>query len=1139
MNRPRVFNALLFSVFFLLTPFLVAQTAGPPSSLREAPLSVERIRQSMAALKADASLDDAAKELAGSRYEDALANLEVTAGFSTRAESLKRDLEDGPNETSAIRNELENRRAGRPPKGADASTDLPADAGPEIIEARLTSERARITELARQVKAAESALSELEARPQANRERLVAATRELSEAEGGFTRWNLRSPATPQERADFAVDQTRIRLIRAELAMLEQESLSADARHDLLEARRDLVRSDLGLARERVTRLEARGSEIVSARIGEAERLITELGLQSVSDDQGIEELVRETRDLARANQGLLARIDAADAAKNQAKEELERLRRESENVRAQIEIGGLEDSFYETVLDLRRTLPTPQSVRVRLSERRKAISTARLEAFRSDRELDALPSPEGQVEEFLDLFRTKGVGEDDLARLREGLAEFVANRVKLRQDSIDSNRRLASALGEADLLVSETLAEAEELRDYLGERLVWAASAPPIGRDAFTGLRTAFLALFGPEAIREYAEAVWRIHPGKWLLAIILALLLLLPRRRLRQNLAASAAQTRHPSKEQIGNTIRALAVSLWLALPMPVLLFFFGWIFTSDPQSSSTTFALGKGLMGPSALLLVLRFSSVLCWPGGVAEAHFRWKRKVLDPLHRAHMGLIFLYLPAHILLAIWWFNGGDLAAFQGPGRLVFIIAMLSVAAILRGFFKGSAAVPAPSKNPTSRLLKLRRVWTGLLILLPVALAALAGMGHFITAVALAYLIQKTGFVVFSATLIYALLNRWAALRGRRMALADALAQREAKRVASEAPDASPGSAKATGKLDPIPSEEAILPTEADEPIDWTLVGEQTRLLIRAVVTLAALFGCWLAWSEALPALKYLDSRNLVADISASDMIWLGIIGVITGIVFQNLPGLLELGFLRALELESGVRNAVITLCQYVVIALGTAVAFQAIGLDWSRFSWIAAALSVGLGFGLQEVVANFVSGLILLFERPIRVGDIVTVGGVDGVVTKIRIRATTITNWDKKEFIVPNKEFVTGTIMNWTLSSPVTRLVFPIGIAYGSDIERAREILLDIATTQPEVLKDPAPAAIFEQFADSSLSFTLRCFLGSTEQRLEMTHRINSLIHERFKAAGIGIPYPHRVVHLCGDTPIDSLTEPEKQA
>ncbi|MDP4583806.1 MAG: mechanosensitive ion channel, partial [Verrucomicrobiales bacterium] len=281
--------------------------------------------------------------------------------------------------------------------------------------------------------------------------------------------------------------------------------------------------------------------------------------------------------------------------------------------------------------------------------------------------------------------------------------------------------------------------------------------------------------------------------------------------------------------------------------------------------------------------------------------------------------------------------------------------------------------------------------------------------------------------------------------------------------------------------------------------------------------------LFGCWLVWSEVIPVLKYLDARTVVGNISISDLIWLAVISLITTIVFQNLPGLLEVTFLRALELESGVRNAIITICQYTIIAIGAAVAFTTIGLDMANFGWIAAALSVGLGFGLQEVVANFVSGLILLFERPIRVGDIVTVAGVDGVVTKIRIRATTITNWDKKEFIVPNKEFVTGTIMNWTLSNPMTRLVFPVGVAYGSDIRKTQEILLDIARSQPDVLTDPEPAAVFELFGDSSLNFTLRLYLPRPELRLEMTHRINTLIHDRFLNAGIAIPFPQRDLHV----------------
>lgn len=1111
------FLLVLLVLFNVLAFPAAAQIAGPPASLREGPFTVERLKANLEAAKLDGSLDDAEKEGATKRLEEAIANLEAVDAFTAQAEEVKNTVAQGPVEAAAIRDELEARRAGMKPEVAGESTELPPDAGAAVIDARLAAERARLSDLSRQVRDLEGQLAELESRPGANRDRIVAVTRTLSEAQGDFAKWNGQGAETSRARADFARDQTRIRALRAELAMLEQESLSFDARRELLQARRDLAASDVGLARGRIAELESRSSALVSERIGLAERLIGDLGLEDVSNDPDLRGLVEESRALADRNQALLGRIAAADAARNEADDDLDRLRRDALHIRSQVEIGGLEESFSEILVELRRNLPTQQSLRGKIAERRLAISESRLEAFRTERELASLASPEGQVEELLDLLRTKGVSEEELAEMRPELGEFVANRAKLRRDWIDGNRRLASVLGEIDLITAEALGVATELRDFLGERLVWAASSPPLGKNAFTGMRTAFLALAGPAALAEYGRAVARIDPGKWIVASFLTLALLVPRRRLRRRLAASAARTRRISVDGIGNTIEVLAISLWMALPLPILLGFFGWIFRTDPRGSTATYALGEGLLAPALLLLVLRFSAVLCWPGGVAEAHFRWKRGVLDPLHRSLMALIFLYLPAHFVLAIWWNNGEDLSAFQGPGRIVFIVAMIAVAMILRRFFRKNGEDVFRLGAPGSAVLKARRIWIVCLLLLPPVFAVLAASGYFLTAVALSYLMQKTVFVIFGAVLAYAFLTRWAALKGRRMALAAAIAQREAKRAAQE----SSAGADPSAEDDTAVRDETVVLIEEDEPVDWAVVGEQTRHLIRAFVTLTALFGCWLAWSEALPALKYLDSWNLVGEISASDVIWLALIGVITMIVFQNLPGLLELGFLSAFELESGVRNAVVTLFQYLVIAIGAVAASRMIGLDWSQFGWIAAALSVGLGFGLQEVVANFVSGLILLFERPIRVGDIVTVGGVDGVVTKIRIRATTITNWDKKEFIVPNKEFVTGTIMNWTLSSQVTRLVFPVGIAYGSDIEKARGILLEIAESQPEILGDPKPAAIFEGFGDSSLNFTLRCFLASTDQRLEMTHRVNTLIHDRFAAAGIGIPYPHREV------------------
>jgi len=1119
--------SVTLAVGFLL-PFPVsAQVAGPPKTLREAPLTAESVQKMVDQAKSDASLDDAAKAEVTTILEGAIARLTAAKEFQDETARLKEVGEKGPAEVKQLQASLTARQNGETPGGEGATGDLPADATAEMINTRLNSEKAQLTELTRQVNEWDDQLSALEERPEANRARVVEVTRLLAEAQLKFSRWNGQSATTPKEKAELAADQSAIRAYRSELAMLEQESLTSELNRDLAEARRALTAADLAAARKRVSTLEARSGAIVNARISEAERLLVEPGIEVVADDPLIRDLVKETRDLTAKNQEILARISDADAKLKETESNLETLQRDRDSIRAQIEIGGLEGEFSEKILEMRESLPKLKTFRSAASERHKQLSDARLDAFRIDRELEELPPTQEQIDSLLTSVRSKNLPAETITRIEPILKNLVETRVQLRRDALEGNRKLSQTLGEIDLVESKTVTVATEFRDYLGEKLIWVASSPPIAGNAFTGMRTSLLQLLGPEALTQYLDAIINIALSRWILAIFLACILLLPRRRLRRYLANSAARTRRISQDSIGNTLGALAATLWLALPTPTLLGFFGWIFSSDVDSTSATYALGKGLAAPVILLLVFRFTAILCWQGGVAEAHFRWRRETLDACHRALMTAIFFYLPAHMLLAIW-FNGSNLASFQGPGRLVFIIAMISICLILNRLFRGRKGLLENMSNSRSWIIKLRLIWTSFLILLPIALAILAALGHFLTSVVLAYQIQNTAFVVFAGTLVYGLLTRWVGIRERRIALQNAMAAREAKRQAQRD--------EADAETDPNPEvvaqlkDESFIPIEEDEAIDWGIVGEQTRNLIKAIVTLSVLFGCWLVWSEVIPVLKYLDARTVVGNVSISDLIWLAVISLITTIVFQNLPGLLEVTFLQALELESGVRNAIITICQYVIIAIGAAVAFKTIGLDMANFGWIAAALSVGLGFGLQEVVANFVSGLILLFERPIRVGDIVTVAGVDGVVTKIRIRATTITNWDKKEFIVPNKEFVTGTIMNWTLSNPMTRLVFPVGIAYGSDIKKAQEILVDIARSQPEVLTDPAPVAVFELFAESSLNFTLRLYLPRTDLRLEMTHRINTLIHDRFLEAGISIPFPQRDLHVRSfDSPI----------
>ena len=241
------------------------------------------------------------------------------------------------------------------------------------------------------------------------------------------------------------------------------------------------------------------------------------------------------------------------------------------------------------------------------------------------------------------------------------------------------------------------------------------------------------------------------------------------------------------------------------------------------------------------------------------------------------------------------------------------------------------------------------------------------------------------------------------------------------------------------------------------------------------------------------------------------------------LTFVAASNVPGLLELTVLRRLNLEPGGSFAVTTTVRYILILGGILLAFGKIGITWSKVQWIAAAVTVGIGFGLQEVIANFVAGLILLFERPIRLGDIVTIGDASGKVTRIEIRATTILQFNNRELIVPNKDLITGTLINWTLSDPILRIEVPVGIAYGSDTERAREILLQVAQDNPHVRKDPKPDVLFSAFGVSSLDFQLRAYVSTIDDMLPAKNELFFAVDQEFRKAGIEIAFPQTDIHI----------------
>ncbi|TCP97669.1 potassium efflux system protein [Cricetibacter osteomyelitidis] len=279
---------------------------------------------------------------------------------------------------------------------------------------------------------------------------------------------------------------------------------------------------------------------------------------------------------------------------------------------------------------------------------------------------------------------------------------------------------------------------------------------------------------------------------------------------------------------------------------------------------------------------------------------------------------------------------------------------------------------------------------------------------------------------------------------------------------------------------------------------------------------------------WSDLVKVAYYLegvtlwqqsvttDSGTVMESVTLFNLLVAIVVLLITYLLVRNIAGMLETLIFSRFNFSQGAPYTITTLMTYGIIALGAGLAFGILGISWSKLQWLFAALSVGLGFGLQEIFANFVSGIIILFERPARIGDTITIGEFSGTVSKIRIRATTLVDFERKEVIVPNKAFVTERLINWSLTNSVTRLTIAVGVAYGSDLELTKKLLLQAAAQSPLVLKDPPPVVYFLTFGASTLDHELRVHVGHINDRTVTIDFLNRRINELFAENNIDIAF-----------------------
>ncbi len=304
--------------------------------------------------------------------------------------------------------------------------------------------------------------------------------------------------------------------------------------------------------------------------------------------------------------------------------------------------------------------------------------------------------------------------------------------------------------------------------------------------------------------------------------------------------------------------------------------------------------------------------------------------------------------------------------------------------------------------------------------------------------------------------------------------------------------------------------------------------------RLLVDTVLVIAApllIAAVWISpFGEFWPEVRRLFSGITIGGvtISFSDLlVALAVFAVILALTrlgqrFLTNRVLPETGF------DSGVQNSLSAGFGYIGIILAAIFGISALGIDLSNIALIAGALSVGIGFGLQAIVSNFVSGIILLIERPIKVGDWVLVGSNEGTVKRITVRSTELTTFQRASVIIPNSDFISNAVVNWTHKDTYGRIEVAVGVAYGSDVLKVRQVLLDCAQKHEMVLTSPEPFVIFMNFGNSSLDFELRCFTNDVSYRLRISSDLRFAIDKAFREQGIEIPFPQHVVHFADHAP-----------
>lgn len=1055
--------------------------AGEPPSAEAVQKSLDKI--------AERKLPEADQKALQTVLQQTLVQLANKDDYDQRLRDLKQQLSTAPKQNIDNQRDLDRLKASKPVPIEQRYANLAVPA----LEQMLTERSTQQSDLQKALADANSLIITAQTRPErAQAEIASSQTRILQINNILKTGKDNGKTITGEQRdllnAELAALNALIPLRRQELAGNSQLQDLGNSQHDLL-----LERS--ARAEQEIQDLQ---TLINQKRLAQSQETVTQQSIEAQKAG-GSSLLANESSANLKLSDYLLKSTDRLNELTQlnlQTKQQLDSVTQSDAALDEQISVLKGSLLLSKILYKQKQALP-----RLRVDRNlADQIADIRLYQFEVNQQRELISNPAAYVDNLL----AAQPADQVTPQLRKTLLELAVTRADLLERL---NRELSALLNESitlQLNQKQLLTTASNLRATLDEQMFWIPSNKPLD---WEWLRTVPTRLERQIDTLPWASSLSELSDGliqRPLLFTPLALLigfLLWRRKYLYARLNKVHQDIGHFKRDSQWHTPQAILINVLLAMPLALALALCGYALQIDARGQNAN--LGAALLQIAQAWLVFYTAYRILAPGGVAELHFRWEKPQVEFLRGwiRRLGMVVLALVAVVAVA-------ELQPAALADDVLGIAVVLTCYALM-AWLLSRLLLNSPAHNNASLF---RKVVGVLFTALPIALFVAVCFGYFYTALKLSDRLINTLYLLMFWLVIEATFVRGLSVAARRLAYQRALAKRQAAKEAGEGE------------------------TIVEEPtLDIEKVNEQSLRLIRLALLGGFIAALYWVWSDLITVFSYLDNITLyeytsgtgvnmsMVPISIGDMLGALIIIGITLALARNLPGLLEVLVLSKLDLAQGSAYATTTLLTYVIAGVGFVTTLSTLGVSWDKLQWLVAALSVGLGFGMQEIFANFISGIMILFERPVRIGDTITIGNLSGTVSKIRIRATTITDFDRKDIIVPNKTFITGQLINWSLTDTITRVTLKLGVDYGSDLDLVKELLLKAARDNPRVLKEPEPHVYFLNFGESTLDHELRVHVRDLGDRNPVLDEINRFINREFKKQHINISFRQMEVYL----------------